>query len=65
MTEDDLDADELFTKGRRNLMDYGNSVGFTIYKDELEFMGLDSGDEVIVMVKKDGTAIIKPSERND
>jgi len=58
-----LEIDDVYKLDRRNLIKMGNSAGITLHKDELRQLGgLEAGDEVTVLVKKDGTITIKPDE---
>lgn len=63
MTTQQLDLDDVYKLDRRNLIKMGNSVGITLHKDELEQLGeLDAGDQVTVIVGKDGTVTLEPPE---
>ena len=58
-----LDIDDVYKLDRRNLIKMGNSVGLTLHKDELRQLGgLEAGDEVTVLVQKDGTITIKTED---
>jgi len=58
-----LKIDDVYKLDRRNLIQMGNSTGLTLHKDELRQLGdLEAGDEVTVLVGKDGTITIKADE---